>query len=168
MYARRALSHAVGVRTSAALRAAAAVLLPILVATSCDDLLGPDAAPEVYVLSYVGGVALDTSENLLVRCMPQVAETGAEFYFLGDTLLLRSNGTGRWRSHQASSRPDGDSTVVSRFEVGHEFRYLRLGRHLTTWNDEFRSELLFVEGGALQVSGFCGSVRYERVRGAAP
>ena len=147
--------------------AAVALLVPMLLATSCNDFFGPGPAPQVFVLSQVGGVALDTTENLLLRCMPLMAAEGAEMYFLGDTLFLHANGRGEWRSHQRSRPEDrwqnSDSTLVFYYDGGHEFRYFRFGRQLTLVSDQYTSKYVYVEGGALQIDGFCGGMRYAPV-----
>ncbi len=159
-------------RVAGAARAAVAVLVPVLMATSCNDAFGPGPAPQVFVLSQIGGVALDTTENLLVRCMPLMAAEGAEMYFLGDTLFLYASGRGAWRSHQRSRPEDrwqnSDSTRVFYYDGGYEFRYFRRGRQLTLVSEQYTSQYFFVEGGALQIDGFCGGLRYAPVRRAAP
>ncbi|MBK7904945.1 MAG: hypothetical protein IPJ78_00110 [Gemmatimonadetes bacterium] len=159
-------------RAAGAVRAAAVFLVPLLIATGCSDLLGPGPAPQLFVLSSIGGVALDTTENLLVRCMPLMAAEGAEMYFLGDTLLFQASGRGEWRSHQRSRPEDrfqnSDSTRVFYYDFRHEFRYSVVGRQLTLSTREYSSRFTLVEDGALEMDGFCGSMRYARAPRAAP
>lgn len=159
-------------RVADVVRAAAALFAPLLMATSCSDVFGPGPAAQVFVLSQVGGVALDTTENLLVRCMPLMAAQGAEMYLLGDTLFLHSSGRGEWRSHQRSRpedrRQNSDSSLVFYYDGGYEFRYFRVGRQVIVVSDEYTSKYVIVEGGALQIDGFCGGMRYAPAQRTAP
>lgn len=159
-------------RAAGAVRAVALFLVPVLIATSCRDLLGLGPAPQVFVLSSIGGVTLDTTENLLVRCMPLMAAEGAEMYFLGDTLFFYPNGHGEWRSHQRSRPEDrwqnSDSTRVFYYDLKREFRYSLVGDRLTLATREYTSRLVLVEGRALAMDGFCGSMRYALAPRAAP
>ena len=158
-------------RGTSAIRAAVAWLVPALLATGCGDLFGPGSTPQVFVLSSLGGVAVDATENLLVRCMPEIAAQGGEMYFLGDTLLLLASGRGEWRRHQRSVPEDrwqnSDSTREFFYDAVSEFSYLRDGRQMVLLFDRGTSRVRIVRDGALQFDGgLCGTWQFDRAPSA--
>lgn len=147
----------------------------------CDLLLGP-STERVYVLATVNG--LPSAEVNLMELIPGGnADLGADFTMLGDTLVLRSDGSGEWRGAyrvrpQISLREFPDApAVIQRFrwkldywEVGKSVPVIlrSCAEHCVTSRKGLRI-LTRLAGRAIERMDLIGVWVYEpAVGGAAP
>lgn len=133
----------------------------LLGAAGCEDLFGPQAEPTVYALASIAGVPVDASVDFLPICMPTLAaEGGRELRFLGDTIELYPSGRMVHRSYQRLGTGDAQAADTS--------RYLRIGRDVFFFREEYSGRFEGAAGGLLLREGWCGPWLYARVPATAP
>lgn len=150
----------------------AVILAGAFALSSCDTLLGPSGRTEVYVLTEVGGRPQDPALNILTMCMPAYAAQGAALYMLADSLVLEPDGTGRRVSHQRSRAADNQVTRDSNREFSYDrneaIRHYRMGSTVVLHGESAHEELRVRRGGTLEVGGWCGPWRFEKVVPSSP